>query len=120
MIVLKIILTAIMLVLPFCAGCLFRNRSISFTYLSGQFLLWAAFQVLAVPAVYFRAEFTLLFWMFSGFAVLLAALGVRSGRRICLGTPAEVHPIRKTTQVIEAVSVGRVFIQPVIIELHHI
>ncbi len=87
MIVLKIILTAIMLVLPFCAGCLFRNRSISFTYLSGQLLLWAAFQVLAVPAVYFRAEFTLLFWMFSGFAVLLAALGVRSGRRICFEKP---------------------------------
>ncbi len=86
-IVLNVLLTALVLFLPFCVGCLFKHKSISFTYLSGQLVLWAAFQVAAVPCVYFRASFTLLFWIFTGIAAVLTFFGIRSGLKIRFEKP---------------------------------
>lgn len=87
MIVLNVLLTALVLFLPFCVGCLFKHKSISFTYLSGQLVLWAAFQAAAVPCVVFRSSFTLLFWIFTGIAAVLTFFGIRSGLKIRFEKP---------------------------------
>lgn len=83
-IVLEIILGIIVFSLPFIVGQVFRSRSISFTYLCGQLLLWAAFQFIAVPMVYYRADFSTLFWVYTGIVVVLTGFGVYTlmkGRR---------------------------------------
>lgn len=75
---LEVILGAIVFALPFFVGKAFRSKSFSLTYLSGQLLLWAAFQLAAVPAVYYRAEFSTLFWIYTGIVVALTGFGVYS------------------------------------------
>ena len=87
MIVLNVLLTALVLFLPFCVGCLFKHKSLSFTYLSGQLVLWAAFQIAAVPCVVFRTSFTLLFWIFTGIAAVLTFFGIRCGLKIRFEKP---------------------------------
>lgn len=86
--VLKGILGIIVFTLPFAVGGLFKSRSISFTYLCGQLVLWAAFQIVAVPCIHFRTTFDLLFWIYTAMVVILSILGcvalcsrARSGRR---------------------------------------
>lgn len=74
-ILLEVILSIVVFSLPWVVGQVFRSRSISFTYLCGQLLLWAVFQLIAVPMVFFKAEFSTLFWTYTGIAVLLAAVG---------------------------------------------
>ena len=70
------ILGTIVFALPFVVGKVFRSKSISFTYLSGQLLLWAVFQMVAVPAVYYRAKFSTLFWLYTGIVVVMTGIGV--------------------------------------------
>lgn len=77
-IILEIILGTIVFVLPFLVGKVFRSKSLGFIYLTGQLLLWAVFQIVAVPAVYFRAKFSTLFWVYSVFVVTLTGFGVYS------------------------------------------
>ncbi len=61
--------------LPWFAGQVFRSKSVSFTYLCGQILLWAAFQLVAVPMVFYRAAFSTLFWTYTGIVIVLTAVG---------------------------------------------
>lgn len=70
-----ILLSGLIFLLPMMAGGFFRFKSLAFTYLSGQFLLWAVFQILAVPAVYFRTEFNILFWIYTGMVLVLSGFG---------------------------------------------
>ena len=70
--------------LPFLVGSVFRYRSVSLTYLSGQMLLWAVFQICAVPCIHFRATFTTLFWIYAMAVLILVLWGIwslRSGMR---------------------------------------
>ena len=62
--------------LPFLIGRLFRTGSISFHYLCGQLLLWAIFQVIAVPCVYYRMSFNTLFWIYTCVVLMLAVVGI--------------------------------------------
>ena len=54
---------------------MFKHRSPSFTYLCGQLLLWAAFQVVAVPCVNFRTTFNTLFWIYTAVVIILIGCG---------------------------------------------
>lgn len=69
-------MAVVVFTLPFFIGSLFRFRSVSLTYLCGELLQWAAFQVVAVPAVYFRADFSTLFWIYTSLAAILAGAGI--------------------------------------------
>lgn len=77
MIVLKVILCCLVFILPLLVGSLYKNRSISLTYLTGQITLWATFQVVAVATINLRTSFTLLFWVFTGIVLLLAGFGLK-------------------------------------------
>ena len=57
-------------------GSLFRSESLTFTYLCGQLLLWAAFQIVAVPCIYFRTDFSTLVWIYTGIVIALVAVGI--------------------------------------------
>ncbi len=74
--VLKILMTVIVLFLPLLIGSVYKKRSISFTYLAGSLTMWALFQITAVPAIQFRASFTLLFWVYTILVILLASIGL--------------------------------------------
>ena len=74
--VLSIVLSLLVLVLPLVIGSIFRSRSVPFTYMIGQLLMWAAFQAVEVPVIYFRQSFTALFWVYSGAVLLLAGWGL--------------------------------------------
>ena len=69
------ILGVVVFAVPFIVGKVFNTRSVSFTYLCGQLLLWAAFQVVAVPCINFRAEFNTLFWIYTAVVVILVGCG---------------------------------------------
>lgn len=72
---LKATLGIVVFALPFVVGNLFKSKSISFTYLCGQLLLWATFQVVAVPCINFRTTFSALFWIYTGVVLILTVLG---------------------------------------------
>ena len=72
------ILGVVVFAVPFIVGKVFNTRSVSFTYLCGQLLLWAAFQVVAVPCINFRTEFNTLFWIYTGLVAVLTGLGFRA------------------------------------------
>ncbi len=72
----KVLMTILLLLLPFAVGGLFKNRSAGFTYLTGQLVMWAVFQLVAVPAIHLRMSFRLLFWGYTGAVAVLAAAGL--------------------------------------------
>ena len=85
--VLKILLGLLVFALPFLVGGMFRSKSVPFTYLVGQITMWAVFQLVAVPAIYLRISFTLLFWVYSGVVLILAVLGMSRRRRMKFDKP---------------------------------
>ena len=74
----KILLTAVILIIPLLIGSLYQFRSVSFTYLTGSISMWALFQILAVPAIYLRTSFSLLFWIYTGLVIMLSAFGLKA------------------------------------------
>lgn len=94
-ILLEVIRGLIVFLLPWFVGQFFRSKSVSSTYLSGQILMWATFQLIAVPMVFYRAAFSTLFWAYTGAVVVLTAVGVSmlmKNRRIIT---ADVDAVRK-------------------------
>ena len=83
----RILLCIIMISLPFFVGCVFRSRSIICTYLFGQLLMWALFQISAVPQVFFRVPFTTLFWSYTILVTVFAVLGMISYRTMKFRKP---------------------------------
>ena len=73
---LKIVLGIIVIALPFIAGSLFAVESIAFTYLLGQLLLWAVFQIIAVPCITLRTSFDVLFWIYTVLVVIITGIGI--------------------------------------------
>ena len=74
---LQIALGIIIFALPLLAGSLFRDKSVSCTYLLGQILLWACFQVIAVPLIHLRASFHTLAIAYLACVLVLSGAGVR-------------------------------------------
>lgn len=62
--------------MPFLVGSVFRNKSLPITYLAGQIVMWAVFQMIAVPMIHLRTSFSLLFWIYTGVIVGIAAAGL--------------------------------------------
>ena len=87
MVVLSILLAVLLFLLPFFVGNLFKNRSFSFTYFSGQILMWAVFQMVAVVAIHLRTSFTLLFWIYTGLIILLTGIGLQNRLKIKFSKP---------------------------------
>lgn len=74
------ILILLMLALPavaggLCAGAYHEGKSLIFRWVSGQFLLWAGFQVISVPMILRQQSLTRLVWVFAGYAAVLALGG---------------------------------------------
>lgn len=67
-----ILFGAIVFALPLLVGKIFRLKTVSLTCLSGQLLLWAVFQVIAVLCINLRTTFDALFWLYSAVVVMLA------------------------------------------------
>lgn len=77
MIILQVLLAAvIILLLPLLVGFCLNRKTLSETWLFGQMLLWALFEVLAVPLMYFRVSYDVLFIVFAFAVRLLAVFGV--------------------------------------------
>lgn len=77
MIILKILLASIVLVSPVFIGLLFDRKLIIDAYLYGQILMWALFQIVAVPFVLFRMSFNSLVITFSVIILVLFVLGAK-------------------------------------------
>ncbi len=84
----KILMTIIALSLPLLIGSIYKNRSISFTYLAGSLTMWALFQIAAVPTIRLRAPFTMLFWVFTGLVILIASIGLAFRQKTGFERPA--------------------------------
>ncbi len=76
-----LILGIFLLVIPTVVGSLFlradrRIRNLLFQWISGQMLLWAGFQVIAVPLILREASFALVVWLFLGYTAVLLLLSL--------------------------------------------
>lgn len=76
-----LILALLLLAVPAVVGGLFGNidkygGNLIFRWISGQFLLWAGFQLICVPLILRQQSLTLLTGLFSGYTAVLALLAV--------------------------------------------
>lgn len=71
------------------------------SWITGQMLLFAILQVLAVSMILLRWEFNTLFWTFSGVVIVLFGLGIRRIKRIKL----TIHKLSPITLVFLAASI---------------
>lgn len=76
-----LILAVLLLVMPLLAGGIFvnvdkREVNLPFLWISGQICLWAGFQLICVPLVLMEGNFLYVLYLFTGYSVLAAALGV--------------------------------------------
>lgn len=78
MLLMQCILTCLILLTPFFVGFLYKKENPAEAYLYGQVLLWAVFQLLAVPIVFFRLPFNALCAAYAVLLVVLTAWGARS------------------------------------------
>ena len=76
-------MTIAALLIPLFAGMIFFRRGEEITagrlaggYLLGQMLLWAAFQVIAVPLVLAKGSFSVLFWIWILCSLMIVAFGI--------------------------------------------
>lgn len=78
MIVQLLILAVLVLVIPVIVGGLTAgvDKSLLFRWVSGQFLLWAGFQVICVPMVLTARKFQDVVILFSGYILALVLLAV--------------------------------------------
>lgn len=85
---LQIVLALLVFLIPFGVGGLFLKKGKKATIydlmngaILGQMLLWAAFQVFAVPLVRLKAHFSLLFWVYTVTMVFLTICGILNMRK---------------------------------------
>ena len=74
---LTVVRTACVFSVPLFAGLAIGERKLSRAYLYGQVLLWAAFEVMAVPMICFRASFQTLFLCSSAVWLLFLFFGFK-------------------------------------------
>ena len=75
--------TLVMLAVPAIVGGLMISvdNSLPFRWVSGQFLLWAGFQVICVPMVLAKRRFSELVVVFSGFMASMVLFALAAGIR---------------------------------------
>ena len=64
MIVLKLIMVIILLSMPVCVGAFCNRKNLIDMYVYGQLMMWAVFQILAVPMIHLRLPFLALVIVF--------------------------------------------------------
>lgn len=67
----------VILIIPVFVGVLLRKDSLFSSYLYGHIILWALFQVVAVPVVQLRWPFKVLFWIYICLVTVLIVLGIK-------------------------------------------
>lgn len=96
-----LILALLLLVIPAVVGRLFLQEGqcggrLIFQWISGQFLLWAGFQIICVPMILRRSSLTSLTQLYAGYmavlAVLAAALAMGRKRK---GEGGSFRPVRR-------------------------
>lgn len=81
--IISIIVCGILLIIiPFLVGLHFEKHTVSGTYVYGQILLWATFQLIAVPYIWMRCPFDWLFYVYLIAVIVLTVSGVLKIKRI--------------------------------------
>ena len=81
--IIKILICGIIFfIVPFLAGLLFKRHTVCGTYAYGQVLLWAVFQLVSVPYIYFRCPFTWLFYVYLLAVILISIFGLIKIKRV--------------------------------------
>lgn len=73
----SVFMILVILIIPVLVGVLLRRDSLFSSYLYGHIILWALFQVVAVPAVQLRWSFNGLFWIYICLVTVLIVLGIK-------------------------------------------
>ena len=73
MFAIKIILILLSFILPFFVGILLKRESVPETYLFGQILAWAIFQLMAVPMILLHVPFM---GLFIPYTIIVIGLGI--------------------------------------------
>lgn len=84
MVVQLLILALVLLIIPFIIGGIFvdvdrEGKKLLFRWVSGQFLLWAGFQLLCVPLILRERDFSSLAAAFLGYTAALVLLATAMG-----------------------------------------
>lgn len=105
-----LILAALLLFLPACAGSIFayvdrRHGNFLFQWLGGQFLLWAGFQIICVPFILRERTFsqmTVFYWGYIAVLLLFAAVAAvkrRAGKAWAFPSIREVGRKRPLSDI---------------------
>ena len=76
MIIYNIIMVIVMILIPFIVGALLTEDAPICAYIDGQLILWALFQVIAVPAIQLRLSFNALFGIYVPCVAVCVILGL--------------------------------------------
>ena len=76
MLIIQILRIIVVLLLPFFAGISCGKKDVIQSIFFGQTALWAIFEILAVPMIYFRTSFNLLFWCYTSIVFLISVNGM--------------------------------------------
>ena len=71
MIILTYIMVSVMILTPFIIGTYIQKDSLIHSYIYGHLILWALFQVTAVPIIHLRLSFQTLFFIYLGVVGIL-------------------------------------------------
>ncbi len=77
MLVLKLIMVIILLSMPVCVGAFCNRKNLIDMYVYGQLMMWAVFQILAVPMIHLRLPFLALVIVFMLAMLVMTVLGAR-------------------------------------------
>lgn len=107
-----LILMFLLLIIPFIVGGLFANVEkgggrLLFRWISGQFLLWAGFQLMSVPLILREDSFNSLvklFWGYMGAMMLFAiAIGIQrlaKGEKMSLAEDRDSHREKSISNIV--------------------
>lgn len=93
-----LVLAVFLLVIPVMVGSLFTywekdGGGLVFRWVSGQFLLWAGFQLISVPLILKQQSFRWMVWLFLGYTAAMVALAAAAGMgRRKKGTGTSLRP----------------------------
>ncbi len=90
------------------------SRCIVKTYVSGQMIIWAVMQVLAVPLIQLRAQFNVLFYCFMGIITFLAVFGcwrfLHIEKKSCISTKNRITSLSPVSVIIFVILIALVML----------
>lgn len=85
MIAINTLLIIIALSIPFFVGAVVTKESFLNSYLNGQLMIWALFELIAVPVIWFRLPFYVLFISYIAVLAILSIVGIKRGIALLKG-----------------------------------